>query len=721
MSQKKRAMKRLLLDQEELCQEPVANVSAAPLDSNLFEWHCNIQQDDVIYHLILFMPDNYPFQSPSAEFMPPGFCFSGGATMQGKKGTKVCLNIFSDFAMYHTEWKNQKGFGWSPGYTTQTVLMNLVAFLAETAGEAVKVHNAKLSHGFTCADCGHTYSKPFPSLEHPGAGDKKTGTGKGKAGKGVAAKNTTTTTATATTADKDIPKIVDYISKVRFMLKKPQSRDDLYGYGLVVSGPKHRPSLTTPCEFLSGESFFSMKESAGVVHSSLKEELTFFLPMFIHPTHGNAIKDTFEETIQAVGNMLPSVKNTSTLEEKILKTIPNLMAATVVEFSKGTQHTSDNSLTGYFALHRLLLWALDTYPKLQSLVESRLQEFIDDASLRTKSACPHIGEWLMLLSASQKYRWSEASEAYLYESFRRNVMWFVKDDAKLGYLDTAADYRLQHTFTRTEVSRKILAFQVLFLDIALPGSLKRKQIIERYDAHFGFPTTEMVAAMKDACDVIKNKMATYDDWFKVLKLKPWPKDELFQKLVEALRFSILHDGYHWSFPKSAGGWTSVMAKYKDMIKDFKSQKASGDVTSSKDPPGKKSASKEEEKEKPAAKGKGKAPPTKAKDDTKVKGRGRAQAEASEEEEEEVRVKPAGRGRGRGGRGRGARGGRGRRGVREVSPEPEEEMEAEEEEEAEEEKKAPRGRGRGRGRGTKRGASKSAASKSPGPQRKKARK
>jgi len=40
-------------------------------------------------------------------------------------------------------------------------------------------------------------------------------------------------------------------------------------------------------------------------------------------------------------------------------------------------------------------------------------------------------------------------------------MWYVKEDAKLGFLDTDQKYRLQETFKRTEVSRKLLAFQVL--------------------------------------------------------------------------------------------------------------------------------------------------------------------------------------------------------------------------------------------------------------------
>ena len=63
------------------------------------------------------------------------------------------------------------------------------------------------------------------------------------------------------------------------------------------------------------------------------------------------------------------------------------------------------------------------------------------------------------------YRWPEAANAYLYESWRRNVMWYVKDDAKLGMLDTSDTYRLEKTLAATAVSRKLLAFQVREWDI----------------------------------------------------------------------------------------------------------------------------------------------------------------------------------------------------------------------------------------------------------------
>ena len=58
-------------------------------------------------------------------------------------------------------------------------------------------------------------------------------------------------------------------------------------------------------------------------------------------------------------------------------------------------------------------------------------------------------------------RWQDAADAYLGESWRRNVMFYVNNDAKLGFLDTPKDYRLEYTSKATVASRKLLAFQVI--------------------------------------------------------------------------------------------------------------------------------------------------------------------------------------------------------------------------------------------------------------------
>lgn len=70
------AMRRLLQDLREIQENPIMNVSAAPLEDNMFEWHCNFQGTEgtewagAVFHVVLYFPPDYPAKSPSAEFVP---------------------------------------------------------------------------------------------------------------------------------------------------------------------------------------------------------------------------------------------------------------------------------------------------------------------------------------------------------------------------------------------------------------------------------------------------------------------------------------------------------------------------------------------------------------------------------------------------------------------------------------------------------------------------
>jgi len=84
-------------------------------------------------------------------------------------------------------------------------------------------------------------------------------------------------------------------------------------------------------------------------------------------------------------------------------------------------------------------------------------------------------------------------------------MWYVKDDPSLGDTTNSSSNskRITETFRRTEVSRNLLAFQVLFLDIARPAGMKLQEVQERYESNFGLPTPEMDVALKEAVKKIK--------------------------------------------------------------------------------------------------------------------------------------------------------------------------------------------------------------------------
>lgn len=516
--QKKSAMLRLLNDLKEIQTNPIEGVSAVPLDDeNMFEWHCNFKGpkgtswEGSIFHLILFFPDEYPAKSPSAEFVPKNFQPLGGATKPGKKGTQVCLSIFSDFAQIHTEWANEKGTGWSPSYTTQVVLLNLVSFLNEMTeqsynsyNEKVMAQNISVSKSFECPDCGHTSKKPFPPL--PDLSKVK--------------------------SKKENPlldSLTCYVTKKSFS----EEKDSIFGFGISKSGTNHNISFTSPCEAMTLTGFENL-EKTGKVESVMREEIHYFLPLFINSAHGSQIKKTFEDSCSKM-----TKKPFTPLS--VLDVIPKLLNSTVVTFMNGTTHTSERALQGYFQFHRLFLWAVDQYPSLQNEIDSRIMKFINSPEYRLKKNTPNIGEWLALLTVSNP-TWQQAARAYLTENFERNVMWYLKENPSLASKDMSIDERLSETFRLTKVSRDLLSFQTLFLDIARPSKMTRDEVKKRYDDNYGMPTSQMETQIKEAVKLIK-EVKDYPAWFKIINVTLPTKPQLSDILWKSVETASTKDGY----------------------------------------------------------------------------------------------------------------------------------------------------------------------------------
>jgi hypothetical protein len=237
--------------------------------------------------------------------------------------------------------------------------------------------------------------------------------------------------------------------------------------------------------------------------------------------------------------------------ELILQLLPKLLNSTVVTFMNGTTHTSERALHGYFFFHRLFLWALETYPNLQEQVNGTVKRFIDNPDNRLKRNTANVGEWLALLTVSTSHTWRDAASAYLNENFERNVMWYLRENSSLRETKSRVPNRLTETFNRTTVSRNLLAFQVLFLDIARPAGMSLQEIAARYDANNGIPTREMEDAMKAAVQQIKN-IRNYEEWFRVIKVD-YPGDgQLEEWLTKSVASALTKDGYH-DKPGGGGG------------------------------------------------------------------------------------------------------------------------------------------------------------------------
>jgi hypothetical protein len=200
------------------------------------------------------------------------------------------------------------------------------------------------------------------------------------------------------------------------------------------------------------------------------------------------------------------------------------MNSAVVAFMKGTTHASERALHGYFAFHRLFIWASTTYLyfeifmskklffnfdckryKILPMIDASLKGFVSDAKQRLKSNTPNLSDWLTYLTVSPDTRWENVNITFVRENFLRNVMWYLEENPSLANVaDVGVDkVRAQETFRLTQVSRDLTAFQVLFLDIARPKELNLKQVADRYDKNNGLPTEAMETEMAAAVAKIK--------------------------------------------------------------------------------------------------------------------------------------------------------------------------------------------------------------------------
>lgn len=113
-------------DLKQICANPLENISALPLESDMYVWHANLFGADStlyaggVFHLQLSFPKSYPSDSPSATLfteLPHPHVIKN----------KICLDILSDFdSFFVSSTPNEKsGVGWSSAYSVQTILLQL--------------------------------------------------------------------------------------------------------------------------------------------------------------------------------------------------------------------------------------------------------------------------------------------------------------------------------------------------------------------------------------------------------------------------------------------------------------------------------------------------------------------------------------------------------------------------------------------------------------------
>ena len=143
-------IKRILKEATELSKNADPTLHAAPLETDLFEWHFTIRGPpstpyaDGAYHGRIILPQQYPLRPPSFRFLTPSGRF--------ESNREICLSISG----HHEET-------WQPAWGIRTALWALRAFMEGGAkgqvggmemGEAERRRLAEESKAWKCVGCG---------------------------------------------------------------------------------------------------------------------------------------------------------------------------------------------------------------------------------------------------------------------------------------------------------------------------------------------------------------------------------------------------------------------------------------------------------------------------------------------------------------------------------------------------------------------------------------
>ncbi|KXN82510.1 Ubiquitin-conjugating enzyme E2 32 [Leucoagaricus sp. SymC.cos] len=151
------AVKRIMREARELVNDPSTDYSAAPLEDDIFEWHCTLRGspgtefEGGLYHFRILLPAEYPFRPPSIMMLTPNGRF--------ELNTKVCVS-------HHEEL-------WQPAWGVRTAIIGLQGFFPLKGQAAVGVGSieypaaerkrlALLSREWVCPHCQQTNVELLP-------------------------------------------------------------------------------------------------------------------------------------------------------------------------------------------------------------------------------------------------------------------------------------------------------------------------------------------------------------------------------------------------------------------------------------------------------------------------------------------------------------------------------------------------------------------------------
>lgn len=507
---------------KQLQKNPIVGANAMFCEDDIMKWYCTVvgsegsPYENVPIRFVLEFDNQYPNTPPKA-FFDTHFAYYGGAQMKDDKGRiGVCLDIFGNFGMVHTEWKNNVGSGWSPSYTVSTILITMQCLLSDSSlistqkSDVLKTKNDALA--YKCNVTGHDGSDMKKWVPHIFMSQEEIDEYKLQNG--------------IDTTSKYDPLEDNYVC---YVTKNTKKAGAILGFGVNVENSRIG-ILSSTCEYLSKEAFDS-----GTRQSTLKKPFKYWLPILIKSSDWKKIKLSFTTTISNIATELKLPKN---INHNVIKICSSLMNSLVVEImnAKNNVTANDKFINGYFSIYRLLKqYAADNIECIE-FADSQLQNFTLSIENRSKQQVNNLGEFLIYLTIGETYNWNHVKNCFLEETDARNVFWYAvgnyNNPAKYPELIDATknDNRCCKVFDATPTSRNLIVYQVEFSKIA------RNLTLETMDSNFGMAPGDIRNKLKNMYSKV-DEIINWNDYFTWLELPIVNDSKRCTQLQNAIKLS----------------------------------------------------------------------------------------------------------------------------------------------------------------------------------------
>ncbi|XWV25558.1 ubiquitin-conjugating enzyme [Tupanvirus deep ocean] len=500
------AIKRIMKDLNENNDHPVNGISICmPSEDDIFTLHCNVKimngiYKDIILHLIMHIPDDYPHTGPAmniAPGIPFGHKFHEHVYDDGYHGNTICNDLLTNFKFFF-EGRREVASGWSPGYTLNTILMQMSLFFEDPdlpkhlLPSLTDIEKLKSRiNDFRCDICGHTTDNPYPPV---------------------------------VSEAKDI--VVDIakeqlLEKVTCSVSKSNIFNDknlILGCPLDVRLDRFGRIWAVPIlETISYETYIGEIQKYGIEKlesysrhyftSALGQKYNFWMPYYLTKEH-------FERGYQTIINAISVIKHgTASGESRFdfkptdaLDVLLSLCNKTVVNILNGKMHESKAAIEGYVHFLRLLMEFITRFPVLQQKINITIENFVKNRAQRNKSKVPDIGEFIITLFLS-KYKYDNIKKELLEEYFARQIFWLLKNGVDLS--EPNINKRLQDCFESSKVSCHLLVFNLQMAKTFIFDGVK-----DKLDAHYGFAPDHIVDSFQNQIKQIKSEVNSYPRFLK---------------------------------------------------------------------------------------------------------------------------------------------------------------------------------------------------------------